>query len=181
MANTPFKLKSGNTTPFKQMGSSKVLQAKIAKEFKLPVSQKSSMPKNFNIKGDPSTTPGFSETKIGKAKKVKVNTNPGNYFTKSRDAAGSQLGKKPTVLSEIKRGVKTPDMGTKASSRLSNVARGFTKAAKVGSKLLGGLAVGATLYDFYKSGQKHSGGKAVKGQKSFIAEAKKKTKSIFKK
>ena len=33
MANTPFKLKSGNTTPFKQMGSSPAKQ----------------MPKNFNI------------------------------------------------------------------------------------------------------------------------------------
>jgi len=61
-----FKLRSGNTTPFKQLGSSKALQAKIAKEFKLPVSQKSSMPKNFNIKGDPSTTPGYKDTKIGK-------------------------------------------------------------------------------------------------------------------
>ena len=64
--DSAFTMRSGNTTPFKQMGSSKVLQAKIAKEFKLPVSQKSSMPKNFNIKGDPSTTPGYKDTKIGK-------------------------------------------------------------------------------------------------------------------
>ena len=32
--------------------------------------------------------------------------------------------------------------------------------AKVASRALGAVGVGATLYDFYKSGQKHSGGKA---------------------
>ena len=70
------------------------------------------------------------------------------------------------ALKGAKQGVKKV-----ASKSISNIA----------GKALGGLGIAATLYDFYKSGQKHSGGKAVKGQKSFMAESKKKTKSIFKK
>ena len=54
-------------------------------------------------------------------------------------------------------------------------------------RLVGGLAgaaggfLAAGAMGAYKSGQKHSGGKVRKGQKSFMVEAKKKTKSIFKK
>jgi len=47
--------------------------------------------------------------------------------------------------------------------------------------LAGGLGVVAMAYDAYKSGQKHSGGKAVKGQKSFMADAKKNQTSIIQK
>tara|TARA_R100000544_G_C2217515_1_gene55449 strand:- start:159 stop:392 length:234 start_codon:yes stop_codon:yes gene_type:complete len=64
-------------------------------------------------------------------------------------------------------------------------------AKKVATKVIrraGPLAVASTLYDFYKSGQKNSGGKAVKGQKSFMKNSLKKTgrlvknrKSIYKK
>ena len=43
------------------------------------------------------------------------------------------------------------------------------------------LAIPTALYGFYKSGQKHSGGKVNPNQKSFMTESKKKTKSIFKK
>ena len=96
----PFKLRSGNAPPFKQMGSSKALQSKIAKEFKLPVSQKVSMPKNFNIKGDPSTTPGFKDTKIAKAAKHKksfdarqVSKQKGKQFVKGLKKAGKFVGK----------------------------------------------------------------------------------------
>ena len=53
------------------------------------------------------------------------------------------------------------------------------KATRVASKIAAPLGVAATLYDFYKSGQEHSGGKAVKSQKSFMEDAKKKTKSIW--
>ena len=56
-----------------------------------------------------------------------------------------------------------------------------SKALRVAGKAAGALAIPATLHDFYKSGQKHSGGKAVKGQKPFMEESKKKTKSIYKK
>lgn len=50
-AKSAFYLKSGNTTPFKQMGSSPLKQT----------------PKDFNMTGGSgSGTPGLSETKIGK-------------------------------------------------------------------------------------------------------------------
>ena len=52
------------------------------------------------------------------------------------------------------------------------------KVGRVAGRLLGGLGVAATLRDMYKSGQKHSGGKAVKGQKTGIIKPKK---SIYKK
>ena len=52
-------------------------------------------------------------------------------------------------------------------------------ATKVG-KIVAPLGVAATLYDFYKSGQEHSGGKVRKDQKPFMTETKKKTQSIFK-
>ena len=57
-----------------------------------------------------------------------------------------------------------------------NIAQAFKTTA---GKLLGGLGVAATLYDFYKSGQKHSGGKIDPKQKSIMAEGKKKTGSIM--
>ena len=78
-------------------------------------------------------------------------------------------------------GIQQPKLDKAAKSRAtrSKIAKVGKKALKVGGKIAGGLGVGATLYDFYKSGQKHSGGKAVKGQKSFMEESKKKTKSIW--
>ena len=134
-----FKLKSGNTSSFKNMGSS-------------PMKQDS--PKDFNVKGSKgSTTPGYSTTKAAKTQ---------NF----RDAAN----KIKTVSSKTNIGK------TVVSSKLKDVA---TKVLKIGGKLVGGLGVAGTLYDMYKSGQKHSGGKAVKGQKSFMADAKKNTKSIY--
>jgi len=69
---TPFKLKSGNASAFKNLGSSPAKQKpggsvgealKHHKEYKA----KKSMPKNFNMKGSKgSKTPGFSTTKLGK-------------------------------------------------------------------------------------------------------------------
>jgi len=127
-----FKLKSGNTSSFKNMGSS-------------PMKQDS--PKDFNVKGSKgSTTPGYSTTKAAKTQ---------NF----RDAAN----KIKTVSSKTNIGK------TVVSSKLKDVA---TKVLKIGGKLVGGLGVAGTLYDMYKSGQKHSGGKAVKGQKPFLADAK---------
>ena len=40
--------------------------------------------------------------------------------------------------------------------------------------------IATTLYDFYKSGQKNSKGKAVKGQKPFMKNALKKTGRLVK-
>tara|TARA_Y100000361_G_C10872236_1_gene194789 strand:- start:46 stop:486 length:441 start_codon:yes stop_codon:yes gene_type:complete len=54
----------------------------------------------------------------------------------------------------------------------------WAKVGKVAGRALGAAGVATTLYDMYKSGQKHSGGKAVKGQKTGIIKPKK---SIYKK
>ena len=73
MAKKSFKLKSGNTTSFKKMGSSPAKQVDpldlglVDEAKKVKVSTKNP---NFNWKGGKSTTPGFSETKIGKALKI---------------------------------------------------------------------------------------------------------------
>ena len=146
------------TSPAKQTTlEEKALQSKIAKEYKLPVSKKGSMPKDFNITGSKaSTTPGYSTTKLAKSKLPKDFNITGS----------SKAGKFAKV---------------KKASKASKLVKGAKKALKVGGKIVGGLGVAATLYDMYKSGQKHSGGKAVKGQKSFMEESKKKTKSIWNK
>ena len=78
------------------------------------------------------------------------------------------------------------------AKNLKRAGKVVTKVAKKGAqtyagRLAGGLAgaaggfLAAGAIEAYKSGQKHSGGKVRKGQKSFMAGAKKKTKSIFKK
>ena len=76
------------------------------------------------------------------------------------------------------------DLANKAAKRAE-----WKKVGRGASRILGGLGVVATMHDMYKSGQKHSGGKAWKGQKTgvvtpkgdFWKGTKKKTKSIYKK
>ena len=102
---TKFKLKSGNTSPFKEMGSSPVKQKELLytkrtnyvkynakgnridmmgnehtakaranrnmigapkKKGNVGYKAKSTLPKDFNIKGDPSKTPGRAQTKMAK-------------------------------------------------------------------------------------------------------------------
>ena len=60
----------------------------------------------------------------------------------------------PTVSSS------DPSRVTKPKFSLKNTAK---KIIKTGGRVLGGLGVAATLHEFYKSGQKHSGGKAPGG------------------
>ena len=81
---------------------------------------------------------------------------------------------------------KAKQLTKKARKKLAKKSLGkvVTKVATRGAgRVLGGPAglVAGLAYGAYKSGQKHSGGKAVKGQASFMEESKKKTKSIFKK
>ena len=70
---------------------------------------------------------------------------------------------------------------TQYPRRAGRSANRIGLSGKIISKIAAPLTVAATLYDMYKSGQKRSGGKAVKGQKSFMEDAKKKTKSIWNK
>ena len=60
----------------------------------------------------------------------------------------------------------------KPTSTLGRVANIGKKALKTGGRLAGGLGLVAMAYDAYKSGQKHSGGKAVKGQKTGVVAPK---------
>ena len=118
--------------------------------------KKAATPKGFNVKGGKTTTPGYSTTKAAKNKGVKAKTNMKIDFNyENKRAQGQKLAK---VAKKVGK-----------------------KVLKVGGRVAGVLGVAGTLYDMYKSGQEHSGGKAVKGQKSFMADAKKNTKSIFKK
>lgn len=141
--------------------------------------------KEFNMVGDrASTTPGYSKTKIAKAKttnKIK------EYLTVSSDKS-TNLGPKNTIKSEIKRGIKSfaeaakgKMKNMKVPSASSRIVKGLStagKAARVLSRASGAGILAELGHRAYKSGQKKSGGKAVKGQKTNALNMRK---SIFKK
>jgi len=109
---TPFKLKSGNASAFKNLGSSPLKQGgdnlkRIMSEKKAiakktgtfyapgaePKVNKGSMPKNFNTTGSKgSTTPGYKSTKAAKTAKVKA--------FKEFDKWHKTLKKSPSVISK---------------------------------------------------------------------------------
>jgi len=140
---------------------------------------------DFNMIGDKaSTTPGYKSTKIAKAKttnKIK------DYLTVSSDKSTS-LGPKNTIKSELKKGLKSFTEAAKGKlknmnvpSASSKIVKGLSTAGKVArvlSKASGAGLVAELGYGAYKSGQKNSGGKAVKGQKTNVFNL---PKSIFKK
>ena len=70
--------------------------------------------------------------------------------------------------------------GTSKAGKFAEVAT-KTGGKEILKKIIPAAVIVSTLHDFYKSGQKHSGGKVNKKQKSFMADAKKSTKSIWKK
>jgi len=79
---TPFKLKSGNTSAFKNLGSSPAKQIK-----------EGSLPKDFNITGSKaSTTPGYKDTKAAKTAKTKA--------FKEFDKWHKTLGKTKSIISK---------------------------------------------------------------------------------
>ena len=130
---------------------------------------------NFNVSGSKaSTTPGYNTTKAAKGfgGKGYSNPRPGLHiqdYPKGTEGPHSEMLRKTT---------KQP---SKVSKFVKGVKKVGKKALKVGGRVAGGLGIAQLGYEAYKSGQKHSGGKAVKGQKSFMADAKKNTKSIYKK
>ena len=145
--------------------------------------QNASSKANFNTKGVNNYTKtnaaGNRVDMMGNEHTAKARAN--------RNAIGAPKKKAATPKGFNVKGGKTTTPGystTKAAKKVSKASKfikGAKKVLKVGGKIAGGLGVAGTLYDMYKSGQEHSGGKAVKGQKSFMADAKKNTKSIFKK
>ena len=141
---TPFKLRSGNKSSFKDMGSS-------------PVKQK------------PGGIVGEAVDHWQKYKAKKKAFKEFDKWHKTLEKSDRYYRENPQYKKPVK------DLISKKPS--GNIAQAFKTTA---GKVLGGLGVAATLYDFYKSGQKHSGGKAVKGQKTGVVAPDPK-KSIFKK
>jgi len=155
--------------------------------------------KSFNFTGDKgSTTPGYKTTKIAKKAANKVSTKAASFGSKtlknfqnsviSSSDKTTSLGRKNTVGSEIKRGAKSFSEAAKGKMKNIKVPSGSSKivkalsqagkVARVASKMTGAGAVLELGYRAYKSGQKNSGGKAVKGQKTNALGMRK---SIFKK
>ena len=128
MKKGPFKMRGPGVKAADKISKKPASYAsKVVKNFK-------NVPKGFNMIGDKaSTTPGYSTTKIAKAK---------SFSTGSK----------------------------KILSRAAKASRALRGA---GAGLIAELG-----YRAYKSGQKHSGGKAVKGQKTNALNMRK---SIFKK
>jgi len=188
---TPFKLKSGNTSAFKNLGSSPAKQVEG----------------NLNMTGSKaSTTPGYSTTKAAKtenfrkaADKIKTVSSKTNIGTKVvdaltkpgvKDAGTLSLGPKNSLKSEVSRGVKQFVESAKGqmkglnppkvSSKIVKVASEAGKVARFVTKAASFATIPLTLYDFHQSGQKHSSGKVNVNQKSFMADAKKNQTSIMK-
>jgi len=151
---TPFKLKSGNASAFKNLGASPAKGV-------IPTS--SQMPENFNTKGS---------SGAGK-----------NILTKQQIAGNTKAAlndpKIKTVSSKTNVGTKVVDATNKNIKKQVRKKVGKEMVKKVLSKVVAPVAIGAELVDMYTSGQKHSGGKAVKGQKSFMADAKNNQTSIM--
>ena len=184
---TPFKLKSGNASSFKNLGSSPVkgtgdnlkrimsenkAAQKKAGTFYAPGANpnKSSMPKDFNVKGSrTSTTPKYNPNM------------PKGFNVKGSSSSTTPKYSTPKSSSYTASSSSVSSGATQYPRRAKSIANRIGLPKKIISKIAAPLTIAATLYDMYKSGQKHSGGKAVKGQKSFMEDAKKKTKSIFKK
>ena len=142
--------------------------------------------KDFNMTGSSaSTTPGYKETKIAKAKKFKqkfdarqVSKQKGKDFVKNLKTKGDLVSKKPaSILDRTTKAFKnTPKQFAKNAKTIlaTNLKSAGKQIVKKGAGRLVGAALGPVTtvaglaYGAYKSGQKHSGGKAVKGQKTGI-------------
>ena len=96
---------------------------------------------------------------------------------------------KSLVLGQSYEGFRDAEWARFEKANKATSIRDLKKFGRAAGRVLGAAGVATTLYDMYKSGQKHSGGKAWKGQKTgiikpqkdFYKKAKSKTKSIYKK
>ena len=131
----------------------------------------SNYPKGFNYKGSSaSTTPKY--TAADRAKNVKLKAWRKEFDIWQEGVEAKHKASEAKRLSEI-RPYKGGKEVTSKVSKASKLVKGAKKVLKAGGRVAGGLGVAATLYDMYKSGQKHSGGKAVKGQKTGVVAPKK--------
>jgi len=154
---------------------------------------------NFRNLGNKTKTVS-SKTNVGnKVVNANTSTKAASYASKtlknfrnsviSSSDKSTSLGPKRTVVGEIKRGVKKfteSAMGKitnmkipSGSSNIVKVAKVAGDLARIGSRMTGAGFIAELGYRAYKSGQKHSGGKVFKGQKTNTMNFGKK--SIFKK
>ena len=146
-------MKRGAAPKFKELGSSPAKQVK------------GNYPKGFNYMGDnwPDKTPGYKDTK---ATKTKMATDFNLENKKAQNVKLAKVNKKSTLSRVTKAFKDTP-------KQLAKGKKFAKKALKIGGRSLGLASLGVMAYDAYKSGQKHSGGKAFKGQKTGVVTPKK--------
>ena len=145
-----------------------------------PFKMKSPLKQKFGLQGVKSSEKAkfFKEAKKRAKKEFqKYAAKSGHGTIEDLKAKSKAVKRKPSLTSKFPTTAKT--------KMIRQVAK--KGAQTFAGRLAGGLAgaaggfLAAGAMGAYKSGQKHSGGKVRKGQKSFMAETKKKTKSIFKK
>ena len=113
--------------------------------------------------------------------RIQTQRQKGKEFVKNLKIKGPKRLPKNLVLGQSYEGFSDAEWAKfEKGHKAANKAE-WARVGRVAGRALGVAGVGSIMYDFYKSGQKHSGGKAVKGQKSFMADARKKTKSIYNK
>ena len=196
-----FTLKSGNTTPFKQMGSKdKHTEAKVGAALMLTKQSpkgryNSGIPKDFNIKGGSgSGTPGFSGTKIAKKQAFKefdkwhktITSKPGGLVKGNISKPPSKLPPASTAKKELARKISAKNIkvdlatGKKASKGLqSKMPKGWDAAKKASTRYykptstLGKTttAFANTPKQFVKQAAKKGVGKVVSRALPVIGEA----------
>ena len=127
---------------------------------------------------------GFGNSPVKQTSKEKFDLRQASKETAKKFVEDPRIARKKTT-STLERMTKA---FTNTSKQLFKLGTKETMK-KVASKAFLPAAVAVEMRDMYKSGQKHSGGKAWKGQKTgiikpqgdFWKKAKSKTKSIYKK
>ena len=157
MANTPFKLKSGNTTSFKDMGSSPVKQNKPGGGAGEVIDHWDKYRKAKALKQDAAVDKLLTKKNISKIDFEKQLAK----ITKTVDP----YPKKSTTLSRTTKAFSNTPKQLRRTKK-STVKQGFKKGvakrslvSKVVGKAAIPLAVGEFMYGAYKSGQKSSGGR----------------------
>ena len=125
-------------------------------------------PVESNITTGSSKKPEISKIKQG-LKNISVNLTKSGAGDKNTLPLGPN--KPNTIKSEIKQAFKNFKNPTRGGvpayqSKIAKAGNVLGKVARAGGKLASGFGVGMLLKDFYDSGQKHSGGKIRKDQKS---------------
>ena len=135
-ASPPFKLRSGNTTPFKQRGSSPLKQSYPSSAQKGPHGPKGTLDEVKRI----ASKKAAEATKAANAKKYGMQS--------LNKAINKRL--KPDPQLTFKKKLSTPKVSKKKIAK--------KVAGKIGSKLIPGIGTATLAHDVYKVGKKMKGG-----------------------